>query len=66
VEAELRKAGILVRSMAGKPLIDGALRVSLGTSEQMGRFWRSFCKVEQIDLRSDDQAIVTDRPENVG
>ncbi|MEB3276591.1 MAG: histidinol-phosphate transaminase, partial [Cyanobacteriota bacterium] len=35
VEAELRAAGILVRSMAGKPLIDGALRVSIGTCEQM-------------------------------
>ncbi|MFN7898503.1 MAG: pyridoxal phosphate-dependent aminotransferase [Synechococcaceae cyanobacterium] len=36
------EAGILVRSMAGKPLIDGSLRVSLGTREQMQRFWSSY------------------------
>ncbi|MEB3307562.1 MAG: histidinol-phosphate transaminase [Cyanobacteriota bacterium] len=39
VEARLREAGILVRSMAGKPLIEGSLRVSIGTLEQMERFW---------------------------
>jgi len=42
VDQALREAGILVRSMAGKPLIDGSLRVSLGTLEQMGRFWAAF------------------------
>jgi len=42
VEQRLREAGILVRSMAGKPLIDGSLRVSIGTSEQMQRFWQAF------------------------
>ena len=42
VDQALREAGILVRSMAGKPLIDGSLRVSLGTMEQMGRFWEAF------------------------
>jgi histidinol-phosphate aminotransferase len=42
VEAELREAGILVRSMAGKPLIDGALRVSIGTCAQMQQFWQAF------------------------
>ena len=42
VDQALREAGILVRSMAGKPLIDGSLRVSLGTLEQMGRFWDAF------------------------
>jgi histidinol-phosphate aminotransferase len=41
-EARLRKAGILVRSMAGKPLIDGSLRVSIGTTEQMKQFWRVY------------------------
>ncbi|MEB3261470.1 MAG: histidinol-phosphate aminotransferase, partial [Cyanobacteriota bacterium] len=29
-------------SMAGKPLIDGSLRVSIGTSEQMERFWTTY------------------------
>jgi histidinol-phosphate aminotransferase len=42
VDQALREAGILVRSMASKPLIDGSLRVSLGTLEQMGRFWAAF------------------------
>ncbi len=42
VEEGLRQAGILVRSMEGKPLIDGSLRVSLGTREQMGRFWEAY------------------------
>ena len=42
VDAELRAAGILVRSMAGKPLIDGSLRVSIGTAAQMQRFWQAF------------------------
>ena len=51
VEARLREeAGILVRSMAGKPLIDGALRVSLGTREQMEAFWRAYAAIEAIAL----------------
>ncbi|WP_255145871.1 histidinol-phosphate transaminase [Synechococcus sp. ATX 2A4] len=48
VEAELRAAGILVRSMAGKPLIDGALRVSLGTTEQMATFWAAYRHIEAL------------------
>lgn len=47
VEQRLRQeAGILVRSMAGKPQIDGSLRVSLGTRPQMERFWQAWCAVE--------------------
>ena len=48
VEADLRQVGILVRSMAGKPLIDGALRVSLGTTEQMERFWESYRRIDGL------------------
>lgn len=48
VEARLRQAGILVRSMAGKPLIDGSLRVSLGTREQMGQFWAAYAAIEAL------------------
>jgi histidinol-phosphate aminotransferase len=48
VEANLRQAGILVRSMAGKPLIDGSLRVSIGSREQMERFWRSYAAIEDL------------------
>ena len=47
VEQRLRQeAGILVRSMAGKPLIDGSLRVSLGTCAQMQRFWQAWRAIE--------------------
>lgn len=42
VEAQLREAGILVRSMAGKPQIDGSLRVSIGTGAQMEQFWQAY------------------------
>jgi histidinol-phosphate aminotransferase len=48
VEQALRQAGILVRSMLGKPLIDGSLRVSLGTREQMGQFWQAFSAIEGL------------------
>ena len=48
VEARLRQAGILVRSMAGKPLIDGSLRVSLGTTDQMSQFWAAYAAIEGL------------------
>ena len=48
VEQAPRQAGILVRSMAGKPLIDGSLRVSLGTREQMEQFWRAYAAIEGL------------------
>lgn len=48
VERRLREAGILVRSMAGKPLIEGSLRVSIGTTEQMQRFWAAYGTIEGL------------------
>jgi histidinol-phosphate aminotransferase len=42
VVAELKERGILVRSMAGKPVIDGSFRLSVGTREQMARFFAAF------------------------
>ncbi|MFQ6538427.1 MULTISPECIES: pyridoxal phosphate-dependent aminotransferase [Aphanothece] len=48
VERRLRKARILVRSMAGKPLIEGSLRVSIGTIEQMQRFWEAYAAIEGL------------------
>ena len=42
VEDGLRERGILVRSMRGKPVIDGSFRLSIGTLEQMRRFVREF------------------------
>ena len=49
VEAALRGHGILVRSMAGKPLIDGSFRLSIGTREQMQRFVLAFEAVLMSD-----------------
>ena len=46
-EAALKAEGILVRSMAGKALIDGSLRVSIGTCEQMERFWQAYQRCSQ-------------------
>ncbi|MDA0717197.1 MAG: histidinol-phosphate transaminase [Cyanobacteria bacterium] len=46
VDQKLRQEGILVRSMAGKPLIDGSLRVSLGTTEQMQRFLAAYLQAD--------------------
>lgn len=48
VEARLKQAGILVRSMVGKPLIDGALRVSIGTTPQMECFWQAYRAIEPL------------------
>jgi histidinol-phosphate aminotransferase len=41
VEA-LRDEGILVRSMAGKPVIDGSFRLTIGTRQDMRRFAAAF------------------------
>ncbi len=46
VEASLKSAGVLVRNMKDKPLIEGALRVSIGTTEQMKRFWQLYCDAD--------------------
>ncbi len=46
LDAELRQAGILVRSMAGKALIDGTFRVSIGTTSQMQRFVPAFVALD--------------------
>jgi histidinol-phosphate aminotransferase len=40
--AALREAGILVRSMAGKPVIDGSFRLTVGTRGDMQRFLAAF------------------------
>ncbi len=38
VESQLRERGILVRSMHGKPMLDGCFRLSVGTRGQMVKF----------------------------
>ena len=40
----LREAGILVRSMAGKPVIDGSFRLTVGTRADMQRFVTAFAE----------------------
>jgi histidinol-phosphate aminotransferase len=40
----LREAGILVRSMAGKPVIDGSFRLTVGTRPDMERFMTAFAR----------------------
>ena len=47
LDAELRQVEILVRSMAGKPLIEGSFRVSIGTTSQMQRFVEAFLALDQ-------------------
>jgi histidinol-phosphate aminotransferase len=41
----LRERGILVRSMVGKPVIDGSFRLTVGTTAQMQRFMEAFVTV---------------------
>ena len=48
LDQRLREQGILVRSMAGKPLIDGSMRVSIGTRAQMERFWGAYTAIEAL------------------
>jgi histidinol-phosphate aminotransferase len=38
----LRERGILVRSMTGKPVIDGSFRLTIGTRPNMQRFMLAF------------------------
>jgi histidinol-phosphate aminotransferase len=52
VEKRLRAEGILVRSMAGKPLIDGSFRLSVGTRPQMQRFCAALRAVLSIPVGS--------------
>jgi histidinol-phosphate aminotransferase len=46
IDAALRSDGILIRSMAGKPLIDGCFRVSIGTTSQMQRFVEAYLSID--------------------
>ena len=47
IDAALRSESILIRSMAGKPLIDGCFRVSIGTTSQMQRFTEAFLRLDR-------------------
>jgi len=43
---EMKRNGILIRSMENKKDIEKALRVSIGTKKQMQFFWEKFIKLE--------------------
>lgn len=47
----LRARGILVRSMAGRPLIDGSFRLTVGTLDDMRRFIAAFAAVVSGETR---------------
>ena len=47
-EKKLKASGILIRSMDKKINLKGSLRVSIGTLEQMKRFWSAFKLIEKI------------------
>ena len=47
-EKELKLSGILVRSMDKKINLKGSLRVSIGTLEQMKRFWSAFKLIDKL------------------
>ena len=48
VEQKLNSSGILIRNMDTKENLKGSLRISIGTIEQMERFWSVFKVIEKI------------------
>ena len=46
---QMRKKGILIRSMENKKDIEKSIRVSIGIKEQMELFWKNY---EELDLRN--------------
>tara|TARA_B100000131_G_scaffold136541_1_gene133157 strand:+ start:5217 stop:6317 length:1101 start_codon:yes stop_codon:yes gene_type:complete len=47
LEDEMRQKGILIRNMQGKKIIDGSIRVSIGTKKQMKLFWDAYSEIDQ-------------------
>ena len=48
VEQQLKSSGILIRNMDKKKNLEGSIRVSIGTIEQMQRFWSAFKVVDEL------------------
>jgi len=48
VEQQLKSSGILIRNMDKKKNLEGSIRVSIGTIEQMKRFWSAFKVVDKV------------------
>jgi len=46
LEKEMRSRGILIRNMANKKYIEGSIRVSIGTQEQMELFWEIYKELD--------------------
>ena len=48
IEQKLKSSGILIRNMDKKKNLKGSIRVSIGTVEQMKRFWSAFKIVDEV------------------
>ena len=48
VEQKLKSSGILIRNMDKKKNLKGSIRVSIGTIEQMKRFWSAYKLVDEV------------------
>ena len=48
IEKKLKSAGILIRNMDKKKDLKGSIRVSIGTIEQMKRFWSAFKVIDKV------------------
>jgi len=48
VEQKLKSSGILIRNMDKKKNLKGSIRVSIGTIEQMKKFWSTFMIVDEV------------------
>tara|TARA_Y100001970_G_C14259761_1_gene879077 strand:+ start:27604 stop:28719 length:1116 start_codon:yes stop_codon:yes gene_type:complete len=46
LENKLKEEGILIRNMSKKKYIEGAIRVSIGTLDQMKYFWEKYLEIE--------------------
>ena len=46
LEKEMRSRGILIRNMTSKKYIEGSIRVSIGTKEQMELFWKIYKELD--------------------
>ena len=49
VEQKLKSSGILIRNMDKKENLKGSIRVSIGTIEQMRKFWSAFKIIDEVN-----------------
>ena len=47
LEKEMRERGVLIRNMKNKEYIEGSIRISLGTKNQMKIFWELYKELDQ-------------------